>query len=199
MASLLNMSGGSLLMKALPYDAEVEYLESSGTQWIDTGYKPNANIKFEISGTQDTTDSALFGLSYVFYCFDNNNISDTTYYGFCGNTGNFALVMRGIPVVITMSASDGLVINGTKYANLTAGSTTANYSMALFGRRDNNNGVVLKLGRHIIKYTKIYSGNTLVLDLIPVRIGQIGYMYDKVSKQLFSNSGTGNFILGNDI
>ena len=36
------------------------------------------------------------------------------------------------------------------------------------------------------------------MDLIPVRVGQVGYMYDKVSRQLFGNSGTGNFILGND-
>jgi hypothetical protein len=46
---------------------------------------------------------------------------------------------------------------------------------------------------------KIYSSNTLIMDLIPVRIGQIGYMYDKVSGKLFGNSGTGQFILGNDI
>ena len=27
--------------KQLPYDAEVEYLESSGTQWINTGHAVN--------------------------------------------------------------------------------------------------------------------------------------------------------------
>ena len=39
----------------------------------------------------------------------------------------------------------------------------------------------------------------LVRDLIPVRVGNVGYMYDKVSGQLFGNSGTGNFILGPDV
>jgi hypothetical protein len=38
----------------------------------------------------------------------------------------------------------------------------------------------------------------LVRDFIPVRVGNVGYMYDKVSGQLFGNSGTGNFILGPD-
>ena len=37
--------------------------------------------------------------------------------------------------------------------------------------------------------------NEKILDLIPVRIGTTGYMYDKVSRKLFGNSGTGNFIL----
>ena len=45
----------------------------------------------------------------------------------------------------------------------------------------------------------MWDGETLVRDYIPVRVGQVGYMYDKVSGQLFGNSGTGNFILGNDI
>jgi hypothetical protein len=36
------------------------------------------------------------------------------------------------------------------------------------------------------------------IDLVPVRIGNVGYMYDKVSGKLFGNAGTGNFILGPD-
>lgn len=36
-------------------------------------------------------------------------------------------------------------------------------------------------------------------DYIPVRIGEVGYMYDKVSGELFSNAGSGSFILGPDI
>lgn len=35
------------------------------------------------------------------------------------------------------------------------------------------------------------------MDLIPVRIGTTGYMYDKISGQLLA--GTGEFILGQDI
>ena len=31
------------------YDAEVEYLESTGTQWIDTGHVPTINTKVDIS------------------------------------------------------------------------------------------------------------------------------------------------------
>lgn len=48
-------------------------------------------------------------------------------------------------------------------------------------------------------YFKIYNNGVLVRDMIPVRVGQTGYMYDRVSKQLFGNSGTGDFILGPDV
>ena len=41
--------------------------------------------------------------------------------------------------------------------------------------------------------------DTLVLNLIPVRIGNVGYMYDKISGQFFGNSGSGSFALGPDL
>jgi len=46
--------------------------------------------------------------------------------------------------------------------------------------------------------SKVYINSVLVRDLIPVRVGQVGYMYDKVTGRLFGNSGTGSFILGKD-
>ena len=36
-------------------------------------------------------------------------------------------------------------------------------------------------------------------DYIPVRVGQVGYMYDRVSRRLFGNAGTGAFVLGPDV
>ena len=39
-------------------------------------------------------------------------------------------------------------------------------------------------------------------DFIPVRVGSganaVGYMYDRVSGQLFGNAGTGAFVIGPD-
>ena len=39
----------------------------------------------------------------------------------------------------------------------------------------------------------------LVRDFIPVRVGQVGYMYDRVSGKLFGNAGTGAFVVGPDV
>jgi hypothetical protein len=47
-------------------------------------------------------------------------------------------------------------------------------------------------------YCKVWQSGTLLHDLIPVRVGQVGYMYDRVSGELFGNAGTGAFTLGND-
>ena len=48
-------------------------------------------------------------------------------------------------------------------------------------------------------YFRAWKSGNLVCDLIPVRVGTTGYMYGKVSGQLFGNAGSGSFILGNDI
>jgi hypothetical protein len=49
-----------------------------------------------------------------------------------------------------------------------------------------------------IAYISISLNNSKIADFIPVRVGQVGYMYDKVSGTLFGNAGTGSFILGSD-
>ena len=46
---------------------------------------------------------------------------------------------------------------------------------------------------------KIYSEGELIMDLIPVRIADRGYMYDLISGTVFGNSGTGDFLLGPDL
>jgi hypothetical protein len=37
------------------------------------------------------------------------------------------------------------------------------------------------------------------MDLLPVRCGTVGYMYDRVSGTLFGNDGTGGFVVGADV
>lgn len=44
----------------------------------------------------------------------------------------------------------------------------------------------------------VVRGGKPVCDLIPVRVGDVGYMFDRVSGKLFGNQGTGAFILGAD-
>ena len=48
-----------------------------------------------------------------------------------------------------------------------------------------------------MKFEVIRDGEK-VADIIAVRKDGVGYMYDRVSGQLFGNSGTGAFIVGPD-
>ena len=46
--------------------------------------------------------------------------------------------------------------------------------------------------------TRMTVNGTLVRSYVPVRVGSVGYLFDRVSGQLFGNAGTGAFTLGPD-
>lgn len=75
--------------------------------------------------------------------------------------------------------------------------------MPLFGQYNSWQGLAnfIYSGRCKIQYAKFSIDEQLVRDFIPVRVGNVGYMYDRVSKKLFGNvsqSGV-EFEFGNDI
>lgn len=96
-----------------------------------------------------------------------------------------------------IQSKTAIVVDGTSYAfNTTASFTTPSTLFLFCVRMANLTPDYYWTGR--LYYLQISENGTFVRDLIPVRVGTVGYMYDRVSGQLFGNSGTGNFILGND-
>ena len=193
------------------YDAEVEWLQTDGTAYIDTEIKATSSITTE--GEYDITSNlkgsfAVFGgrvafnnNSNVLYHYQNQaNITNGWRFGNeekIGNAGN---------AIGTFAFSNKENARVMKINNLTltcASSTfTTVYNIFIFamnnsgvGRGVNENSVVLKL-----KYFKMYSSGVLVRDYIPVRKNGVGYLYDKVTKTLYGNANsTGAFVYGNDV
>lgn len=187
--------------KTLTYDSEIEYLESNGGCVIDTGYVP--------------VGDDIHLLAKVYY---NGYVTTTQWTAwFAAYTSESSNVYR----IIRSGASDSkvLIYNGT-IANI--GNTSFNVSIGtlydidfnrntyningttgtLSSNKGTQNTATMKLFSNNFKgrfygFT-IYKNDVLQLDLIPVRVGQVGYMYDKISGRLFCNVGTGTFILGND-
>lgn len=87
--------------------------------------------------------------------------------------------------------------DGTKTLNLSSLSFTPYYNIRLFGSAGVNDTYTKWNGR--IYAVQITQGTEIIMDLIPVRVGNVGYMYDKVSGELFGNDGSGEFILGKDV
>lgn len=194
--SIQTGEGGS----SLPYDAEVEYLESTGTQWIDTGVTVggtnNIIVELKVAQTVDTT-----AVSFYFA----QPLSGSNYFAAYANASNkYACVYRNKWAASTTSTDRSVHVlnydNGKLYKDgtllITASSTTsvtASNTLALFGSHGSN------INKFKLYYFKLMSNHVTVLDMIPVRVGQVGYMYNRVSKTLFGNSGTGSFTLGSDI
>lgn len=190
MASLLNMSGGSLLKKGLPYDAEIEYLESSGTQGIDTLLSYFADFEIGIKLRENKKNYAL-GVD------TNKSLSRISEELPCWQFSSINSYMTNIPIAeyhVLKWADDKIFCDGVYLSDFTKERESTVQHMILFG-------IPGAYRANIIYYCKLYSPTThsIVRDFIPVRVGTTGYMYDKVSGQLFGNAGTGSFILGADV
>ena len=187
----------------LPYDAKVDYLEGSGTQYITLPLSVSAGTYMCIEGEVTliyggTNGGHIFSAKptekqfeskYYNYTSSSRYITLSSTIGNSANNGGWGGT-SGVKMTFELS-TDGKTINDT-FTPLVRNITGAITSLILFGNGSKNYPV--RFG-----WIKITVGTTLVYDLIPVRVGTVGYMYDKVNKQLLGNNGSGNFILGYDI
>lgn len=177
-----------------PYDAEIEYLESTGTQYIDTGVTftdfDSCRISFKVSKTVNT-NSCIMGAYY-------DDASAPKFQIFL-DTANKVGYMSGVATADGLAYGQRITV-GTRY-NVSFTTTTQNVTSAhvfLFARNSDRGNLLLFNGLQICS-VELQKGSKIVRSFAPVRIGQTGYFYDRISKKLFANNGTGNFVLGNDI
>lgn len=201
----------------LPYDAEVEYIESTGTQWIDTGvvgtsalevdiriYSPNqaGNSKCPIGNFDNSTGVVIRDSLLV-----NSNAKYYYYFGsLLGTQGNYIPFNQWIKFTLGLSAKwKGETSGEGTYMPPFSGAFSTTVSLTLFCRHVNNNSSIYTdaawTGK--ISHCAINEGSRLVRDFIPVRFTNEngvteGAMLDRVSGALFRNAGTGAFIIGPD-
>ena len=187
----------------------IQYLESNGTQWIDTGVttlNTFAGIDTYISFPTYTQNK--WGVGYNNYSSGNrsgfqigmysNNIQMHVY--------NADKTVEYIKVIDYDSNTHHFIINcldvGLELDEVTyqsnqitdLGSNGGN--ICLFTRGGNVNENYRPNCR--IESAKIYlDNNRLVRDFIPVRLKNRGYMFDRITGVLYG--GVGDFVLGPDI
>jgi len=190
--------GGNQPSNELPKGyTRLAYLESTGEQYVDLEFVPDIDTKFELRGVQEkSTSGAWFGVSGVFYCFDNTN---ALYYGFCGVTSSLSVKTAGTDVTIAISKAEGVVVNGKKLADLSAAAleNPTSLTAVLFGRRNKDTGEVSPRGKHRIEYCRRWQGGKLVGDFVPVLDDKgVPCMHNKVNGENHYNKGTGTFLYG---
>lgn len=178
----------------LPYDAEVEYLESTGTQYINTGVHlfTESPTSLEITMKVDVSTSQS-----IYSVILGSMKEQSPYPGIVIRTNsNNIQIARGSegapPTIGTCGSVQSITRNED---NLTF---VHNTPVTIFAGLDSNNAP-FRYCKLKLYYLKIVKNNNLMLELIPVRKNGIGYLYDKVSGTLFGNQGTGSFNYGNDV
>lgn len=182
----------------LPYDAEIEYLESTGTQHIVFGNDSMQMTEYKINLTVSPTyiGGTSYGSSYG-GIMGLDGAPQIGWYQKGWTVGNAGSQVPYIPVV-------GNIYNIEYSKNLDGsywvdGVYTGLKRLGRMPKRIFIIGGAISRSKCKLFGLKILNSNDVVVyDFIPVRIGTTGYLYDKVSSQLFGNTGTGEFILGAD-
>ena len=211
---LINLRNALMAGKRLPYDAEVEYLESSGTQYIDIGVILDSTDGIDIlfapmESASGVSEHGIFGSSVSGSGSIHNVLQIHSSAGGVGlwmpsNTRicNYAITVGDYQHwQINLGNTNNVVIDGTNMRSTHP--TTASacpYSVYLFARNVSGSLKSGSCSRMRLASWKVYDGNgNIVQDCIPVRKGTVGYLYDRVSGKLYRNAGTGAFTYGNDL
>lgn len=197
---------GSRRGPALPYDAEVEYIESTGTQWIDTGIVAQNGLTVEIDIYHNSGNQWLFG-GRTAYRSNSFGLYQSTASRKLIHFGNNDADINSPPARhIYRLQSNVFYIDGNIAATLPADSFVGDSAVYLFNLHllstPNDVSLIGVTGK--MYYAKVWLGSDLIHNFIPVRFTNEqgvseGAMYDRTSGQLFHNSGTGVFGFGTDI
>lgn len=203
-----NNGSGEFLYKNLPLknNRELQYIESTGTQWIATDVIPNTNTKIELyAGGIDANTFSITGSSGGWFIGSRTAYQDRAFgfyynpsgqslYGAFGNSQQSTSILTkdfyGKDHLFVLDKS-GLYLDGEKKVSFNT-SFTGQYPLSLF--TINLAGSQANLLCFKLYYLKVWENDTLVRDFIPVlNEREVPCLYDKVSGNFFYNQGTGEF------
>ena len=182
---------------------ELEYLQGTDTQWIDTNYFPNNNtgIKTKIQfDSIENNHASIFGGATSgnrgFECFHWDSVV-VCYYGATGLSTTPVNLNDFLEIDWNKNRFNYKVNNGDVASRILSTQTfTEQSKMVLFGL--SRGGTVVAKSNIKMYYFKLYDNNELIHNFIPARRNsdnKLG-MYDTVTKTFFTNAGTGTFIAG---
>ena len=183
--------------RLLPNGVELyEYIESTGTQHIDTGVIPDnntqTNIKYQYT---DTGNLNLFGSydtsskAYIVNIY--NNKLEYNYYN--SRWVSDINVTRGEVINLNFNKNNKIYVNGTQVKSLSTNSFTETRTVYIFSR---NGGTASAHYKGKIYHFQMLQNGVLIRNMLPCTYYEEPGMWDTVENKFYSNAGTGNFILG---
>lgn len=195
---------GNAVQSNLPSGyTEVGYIESSGTQYIDTGICPTNNTKVEVVFNSSIGNRFVYGSRIApgaenTFAFFFDTISTTNHFQFGSGTEATALSMKLNTKYMVSLSQEGGYLDGELKESYDTQSFVSDLPLYLCGINQTGAEERAYEFRGKIYSFKVYENNVLIQSLVPcIRDidGAIG-MYDTVSNTFLVNSGTGVFTAG---
>lgn len=182
----------------------LEYVESTGTQYIDTEYKPNNTTTYDLSGLfSQAAATARMGAR------DSQNVNECTINSISGNQLRISYGSQQYLATsgnyITNALLDGYnrkaifsYQNGTKSTfDMNSITFSTSYNCLIFAY-SSGNSITYATDMHVTS-CKIYDNNILVRDFVPCKLGSEVGLYDKITNKFFINRGTGSLVAGPEV
>lgn len=179
----------------------VSYIQSSGTQYIDTGIKSASDLKINVTIQYFSGSSGLLyggGIGWENQ-YIQGECDTSSYFAYGNRTANFNQQPTNGAIYNVIQDKNVIYLNDVNKLNLAAATFSTNYNIYLF--TFNRSGEVGEFGSYKLKECKIYKSNVLVRQFIPCyrKSDNVIGLYDIVGNTFYTNSGTGDFTKGIDI
>lgn len=212
MSKLIHYSGpaGSILLPS-GY-TRLAYIESTGTQWVDSGWKPNQNTSayLQIQITDITKGTDIFGAYTADNRFELYRYNSYLQPGFYKSYNN-----KKIPIDTKLHTwffnKNVFKQDGENTITFTSG-TFQGQSNIYVGAMSRSAGNQRSFPPQKIYFCRLWNEDTIIRDMVPVQTtstitsadgtscpsGSIGLL-DLVENKFYQNKGTGTFIAGPEI
>lgn len=175
---------------------QLSYIESTGTQYINTGINGNQFTRIETEILPSST--SLYENSFICSSWTIEGPLLITYRNVwrwhAGKSADSSTIDTNNYSILELDLT-GFSVNGNRYDFIGTGATTSN-PIYLFNRVGSSG----RNGFGKIKYFRVFQNNTLIQNLIPVKDdNDVVCFYDTISQSYFYNGGTGDFIAGDPL
>ena len=189
---------------------EVEYIQSSGTQYIDTGFVPNNNteIMLVFTNTNDTTGNyyCIFGTrttannDNTFALWIDTNRRFGAFYVAEGRGQSLTLFPTSINVTEKHTATMKGRVAEIDSVSVTCPATSSSPAYSFYIGACNTAGTADYFSKILIYESKIYDNEILVRDFVPCyrKADNVAGLYDLVTGTFFTNAGSGTFAVGSN-
>lgn len=196
----------------------LDYIQSSGTQYIVTDFVPTSDFKhtivFEglnssststyITGTTHTAGRAgntritSGKIDRVFGNDPSNSNSSSNYKNLINDSNNVSVVNTKSVLVMDLhnNAANTITLNGTDITSSNTGTITSTSALSLFAYGAGSYKSTIRLYRSTIE-----QGGVVVHNYVPARRnsdGELG-VYDVITGNFFTNAGTGTFVASDTV
>lgn len=182
---------------------EVEYIQTTGTQYINTGFVPDqdsrAIVDVELVSTSSST--AIFGSRTGNGTAENSlalwNVSGILRFDYDEQVNSTGIAVGGRHFV-DINKNVAIIDNQTFTATYGTFSSVYNF---LLGTCVNGGVADNRMSSGKWYSCKLYDNGTLIRDLVPCyrKADNVAGMYDLVNRVFYTNAGTGSFTVGANV